>query len=272
MIARDGRELWFRDDAVLVRDEAGRPLYVQGVLFDITGLKLAERAVRIVSGRLLNLQEEERRRIARELHDTTAQNLTALTMNLSMLRSAVPQTNTLAVKALEECFRLTNQCVQEIRTFSYLLHPPVLEELGLARALHDYATGFQQRSGIKVELDLSLEGSALPKETEMTLFRVVQESLGNIHRHSGSRAAAIRMWRDGGEVWLEVQDAGKGIPAEQFEAIDKGRSHFGVGIAGMRERMQQLGGRLDIRSGPQGTTVQAIVPLGTQGSPAGTGV
>jgi len=269
LLARDGRTLWFRDDAVVVRDDAGHPLYVQGVLLDITGLKLAEKAVRAVSGRLLSLQEAERRRIARELHDTTAQNLTALTMNLSVLKSAVPQTNSAGAKALDECFRLTNQCVEEIRTFSYLLHPPVLEELGLARALHDYAAGFQQRSGIKVELDLSVDGGALPKEAEMTLFRVVQESLGNIHRHSGSRKAAIRMWREGREVWLEVQDAGHGIPPEQLQAIETGAARFGVGIAGMRERMQQLGGRLAIRSGAQGTTVQAIVPVGANDPQAG---
>ncbi len=261
LMTRGGQELWFRDDAVAVRDASGQPLYMQGVLFEITGLKLAETAVRAVSARLLNSQEEEQRRIARELHDTTGQNLTAIGMNLNVLKAAVPQTNTLAAQALAECLRLTSQSIREIRTFSYLLHPPVLDELGLARALYDYAVGFQQRSGIKVELDLGTDAGSLPGEIELTLFRVVQESLGNVHRHSGSRTASIRMWRDGREVWLEIQDSGKGLPAELLKAEPAGEPRVGVGLAGMSERMKQLGGRLNIRSGPEGTTIQAIAPV-----------
>ncbi len=237
---------------------------IRGILgfnIDITARKRAESALSAISGRLLKLQEEERRHLARELHDTTGQNLTAMNMHLSALKAAIAPTNGMATKALEECCRLTHQCVQEIRTFSYLLHPPVLDELGLGRALHDYAVGFQRRSGIKVELDLPTDADSLPREIEAALFRVVQESLGNIHRHSRSPTAAIRLWRDDGEIWLEVADAGRGIPPEVLQAAGAPDAQVGVGIAGMRERMSQLGGRLNIHSGRSGTTIQAVVPV-----------
>ncbi len=262
VVTRDGRVLWVRDDSVVVRDGLGQPLYLQGIMLDITEVKLAETAVRAVSGRLLSLQEEERRRIARDLHDTTGQNLTAMIMHLTALKAAVPPTNLPGTKALEESLRLTRQCVQEIRLYSYLLHPPVLEELGLARAILEYAAGFQQRSGIKVELDLGTDAEKTPPDVAMALFRVVQEALGNIHRHSGSRTAAIRLWHDKSELWLEIADAGHGIPPEVLQAAGTPNGQLGVGLAGMRERMRHLGGRLEIHSGERGTTLQAIVPLG----------
>ena len=160
-----------------------------------------------------------------------------------------------------DCLANTDQCCEEIRTLSYVLHPPQLDELGLAGAVRDFAEGFARRSGLKLELDLPAETAPrLPREIEMALFRVLQESLGNVHRHSGSKTANVRLQRSAVEVRLEVQDSGRGLnPTSQTTGL-------GVGIAGMQERMKQVGGWLELDSKTTGTTVRAVVPLGTKKS------
>lgn len=219
---------------------------------DITERKQAEAALRMLSGRLLTLEDDERRRLARELHDTTAQSLAALCMNLSVVREATDTLNPRARAALDESVTLAKESLHEIRTVSYLLHPPGLDELGLASALSGYIGGFIQRSGIRVEVDVPPDLGRLPQAVETTVFRLVQECLTNIHRHSGSSTARVRLVRKPSNLVLEVEDAGRGI---------RGNAPSGVGIASMRERVQQLDGWLEIASNPGGTTVRATIPL-----------
>jgi len=200
----------------------------------------------------LTLEDDERRRLARELHDTTAQSLAALCMNLSVVREATDTLNPRARAALDESVTLAKESLHEIRTVSYLLHPPGLDELGLASALSGYIGGFIQRSGIRVEVDVPPDLGRLPQAVETTVFRLVQECLTNIHRHSGSSTARVRLVRKPSNLVLEVEDAGRGI---------RGNAPSGVGIASMRERVQQLDGWLEIASNPGGTTVRATIPL-----------
>ena len=218
---------------------------------DITERKEAEEALRTLSGRLLRLEDEERRRLARELHDTTAQLLASLSMNLSVVSESGEALNPRARAAMAESITLADQCLREIRTVSYLLHPPELDELGLESALSRYIDGFIQRSGIRVEFEVSPDLGRLPQAVETTLFRIVQECLTNIHRHSGSTTARIRLIRGVSSLVLEVEDAGHGI----------GDAPSGVGIASMRERVQQLNGQFEIASYPDGTTVKAMILL-----------
>jgi two-component system NarL family sensor kinase len=162
-------------------------------------------------------------------------------------------------QAIVESLALAERSSHEIRTLSYLLHPPLLDELGLMSALRSYTTGFTQRSGIQVELKTDDIGR-LPRDIEITLFRIVQEALTNVHRHSGSQRAEIRVIRDPREVHLHVSDDGRGVPPEKLDLISEGAS-VGVGIAGMRERARQLGGHLKVGSSTGGTTITAILPL-----------
>ncbi len=223
-----------------------------GFVRDITPRKAAEEALHKLSGRLLRLQDEERRRLARELHDSTAQLLVGLSINLSLVRESAGALEPRAQRALAESRTLLDRCLRDLRTVSYLLHPPELDELGLESALASYADGFAQRSGIQVDLDVAPDLGRLPQEAETALFRIVQEALSNIHRHSGSGTASIRLAREPSEVTLKVSDRGRGICADAVP---------GVGIASMRERAQQLGGRLDVVSPNGGTTVRAVIPL-----------
>ena len=213
----------------------------------------------------MRLEDEERRRLARELHDTTAQELAAISMNLAVLKARAPELTAGAQEILAETAALTDRCAREIRTMSYLLHPPAIEALGLAGAGRDYADGFARRSGIRVDLQISGDLGRLPAATELALFRVLQESLANIHRHSGSRTASIRLERTTGRVRLEVRDKGRGMNwVEGISAEGSPASGLGVGILGMRERMRHLGGQLQIESDAQGTCVVAIAPLEAQ--------
>lgn len=258
-----------RKDGSLIDTEATlQPLAVQGqslwlaTLHDITEIRQAERALRELSGRLLQLQDEERRHIARELHDHTAQWLAALSMNLSALETPDSGLRPQSRQVLLESQKLLQQCLTEVRTLSYLLHPPLLEELGLSGAIEEYAAGFSKRSGIQVHVQALPDLSSLPRETGLALFRVLQECLANIHRHSGSAYAYIRLMQNELEIKLEVCDTGHGMAASaatDSAAGGLGRS-FGVGITGMRERLRQLGGSLEIDSSNQGTTVRARVP------------
>ncbi|MBI3867555.1 MAG: PAS domain S-box protein [Verrucomicrobia bacterium] len=217
---------------------------------DITERKRAEDERRRLLTQLLESEDEERRRIARELHDTTAQHLAAIQMNLSRLRQDAP-TGT-GARLIADSYALAEQSVREIRTLTYLLHPPLLDELGLAGALTDYATGFSKRSGIRVDVDAEGYRERLPRGQELALFRVAQESLTNLRHHSGSATASIRLESDAEEVRLEVQDSGRGLPLDAAE---------GVGLRGMKERLRQIGGELEIESDAEGTTVLASVPV-----------
>ena len=257
--SKDRRIVWVRNSVSLVRDSEGTPLHMIVLVQDITDSKQAEESLRQLSGRLLQAQDEERRRLARELHDGTAQSIAALGMNLSGVRESLAGLDARAQSMLHDSMELADQCIRELRTFSYLLHPPMLDDRGLAPALAGYAEGFADRSGIAVKLELTPDLGRLPKEVELMLFRVVQESLTNIHRHSGSRTATIRLARYPQDVVLEVRDQGQGIANVDRDGAPDVR--IGVGIAGMRERVRQIGGRLQIRSRPGGTDVEVVVPL-----------
>jgi PAS domain S-box-containing protein len=260
IVARDGRRVALEVSTRLLYED-GRPVGVQGIARDVTERKRAEKTLRELSGRLLRLRDAERRRIARELHDSTAQSLAALAMNLARVQEAGAALDATATRALAESLELAASCSREIRTLSYLLHPPLLDELGLAAALRWYADGFAQRSGIEVELEVAPELGRLHQEVELALFRVVQESLTNIHRHSGSSRASIHVLAAASEVVLRIVDEGRGLPVEAGAEPEAGLAGVGVGIAGMRERVHQLGGRIEIRSGREGTTVEAALPF-----------
>lgn len=225
---------------------------VYAMYLDIIKRKEAEAALRKLSGRLLKLEDQERRRLARELHDTTAQMLAALSMNLSVVSESADVLSPRAQAAMAEAVTLADRSLRELRTVSYLLHPRELDDLGLEYAVSRYVNGFTQRSGIRVEVEVSPNLGRLPQDAETAVFRVVQECLTNIHRHSGSSTARLRLTRGPSDVVLEVEDAGHGI---------RGEAPSGVGIASMRERVQQLNGRLEIASQPGRTTVKATIPL-----------
>ncbi len=228
---------------------------------DLTEQKRAEQALRHLTARVLELQDEERRRLARELHDTTAQELAALTMNLSLLQRVDPNQREKIQRTVAESLALAERAAQEIRTLSYLLHPPVLDEMGLPVAIREFAAGFARRSGIEVDVQAVSEVGRLPQEIELHLFRIVQESLGNIHRHSGSGTARICLARGKNAITLDIRDTGRGISAEKISQITGLGSGLGVGVPGMRERLHALGGQLEIESGPGGTLVRATAPL-----------
>jgi PAS domain S-box-containing protein len=219
---------------------------------EITERKQVEEAVRELSGRVMRVQDEERRHLARELHDGATQNLVAVSLALNNIRRLLNQNNG-AGKIIQDCLDILERSTNELRTISYLLHPPMLEEFGLARTLSSYVDGFSKRSGIAVTLDMQPELERLDPEIELTLFRIVQEALANIHRHSGSPTAAIALACEDHHVNLEIRDRGKGIPS-----ID---GNTGVGIAGMRERVRLLHGRLEIQTGSSGTCISIVLPL-----------
>jgi len=220
-----------------------------------------EEELRQLSARLLRLQDDERRRLARELHDATGQILATLALKIGAARRSLGADNQKVLDSLSESSALVKQCSDDLRTLSYLLHPPLIDEEGLASALRWYAQGFAKRSGIRIELDLSSELGRLPQDVETTLFRTVQEALTNVHLHSGSPVAWIRVAHTPSEIALEIRDQGRGIPPEVLKALPTGVSNLGVGIAGMRERVRQLGGRVEIDSGNWGTKVRAVVSL-----------
>lgn len=232
---------------------------VTSAIRDITERKQAEESLRLLSGRLLHLQDQERRRIARELHDSAGQILTALGMNLSLVQSQNGDIAPRAGKAIQESISLVQELSRELRTISHLLHPPLLDEVGLASALRSYLDGFTERSKIRVDLEIPEDLGRLPQDLETAIFRIVQECLTNIHRHSESPVARIRINRCDSEISLEVEDRGKGIPPEKREALNSGGTP-GVGIRGMRERLRQLGGSLEINSTDRGTIVVARLP------------
>ena len=258
---KDGMAAWGQLTVSLVRGHDGEPKYAIGMLEDISERKRAEEALRELSARLLRLQDKERRRIARELHDSTAQSLAALAMNLSVVKDAASNLSPRARACLSESLELAEQCSREIRTLSYLLHPPLLDEVGLVSALRWFVDGYTQRTGIQVDLEMPPNFTRLPEDIELALYRIVQEGLTNIHLHSGSKRAHVGLKCRPDQAVLTVADEGRGIPRVVTE---KGRRHgakLGVGIPGMRERIRQVGGQLEIITGNSGTTLTAIVPL-----------
>jgi signal transduction histidine kinase len=227
-------------------------------------LRQQRNELRTLANRLMHAQDDERRRIATMLHETTAQDLAALKMLLGRLNRTAGHLNDGERNALIESISLAEQAMTEIRTVSYLLHPPFLDEGGLLSALRWYAGGFAERSGIRLSLDLPERFERLPLDTETVLFRIVQESLINIHRHARSETARIRLRRDAAMLVLEIEDQGQGIPYALLKRITSGGG--GVGIAGMSERIEQLGGRLQVVScdqGTTGTTVRVWLPAAT---------
>lgn len=215
-------------------------------------------AHRRLSERLLQTQDEERRRIARELHDGIGQHLAAIEMSLAGALDSSQELPTSAKNVLSDCLALVRQCSQETRTMSQLLHPPLLEVVGLAAAVRDYVKGFSRRSGMTVELGVPEVLPRMEPEVETAALRVVQESLMNVYRHSGSSQAVVRVQLDTGNLAVEVQDFGCGIPAEVLDGRGDGDAQPGVGLRGMRCRVEQLGGSLKIRSDGEGTIVRAV--------------
>lgn len=261
-VRKDGSR--FRANVVLtaVRDHGGNLRGFAEVTRDVTEWKRIEDAMRGLSARVLRLRDEEGRRIARELHDSTSQNLAALAMNLSVIEE---HSNLLqdgrASKALASSLELAKKAAEEVRNLSHLLHPPELDAVGLAAAVRWYAIRFSERSGIAVEVDLKDDLGRLSQEVELALFRVVQEGLSNVQRHSGSSVATVRISRLANQVTVEIEDEGRGVSNEALQGGGDGAVMVGIGIAGMRERLRQLAGSLDIASRHPGTSLKATVPL-----------
>lgn len=253
-----GRRAWFQLRATSF-EESGRHIVIAQE--DVTDITRAEAELNELAGRLLRVQDEERRRIARDLHDTTTQNLVAALMHLDFVRPP-PRGREPTAGAIEEVRALIDRSVQELRTLSYLLHPPLLEELGLASALKWFIRGFEKRSGIAVDFSSHGDGRRPQTDVESALFRVVQEALTNVHRHSGSLTAEVRLIHEPRAIVLDIADRGSGIDAGQRSIDAAGPESLGVGISGMRVRLRRLGGTLDIASTASGTRIRARVPIG----------
>lgn len=256
----DGAGWWLKSFFPIAR-ENDQVTQIGAIVQDITMQKRAEYSVRSLSGRLLQVRDEERRRLARDLHDSLGQMLTALKMNLSYLSRDTSTLDARGSTAICESVELVDVALKEVRTLSHLLHPPMLDEVGLVPAIRWYANGFAQRSGIQVELDLPASLGRLSTEFETAVFRVVQESLTNVHRHSASPTAAVRLQTEEGNLHLFVIDQGCGVPPEKLTETRDGPGTVGVGLLGMRARLRQLNGKLEITSTGHGTHIHATIPL-----------
>src|SRR5579862_1148860 len=216
-------------------------------------LQESERSLRKLSGHLLRMQDEERRRLGRELHDSVGQYLAALKMGLEAMHDN-------SNSQVQECVQMVDQCMKEVRTISYLLYPPMLEEVGLRSAIPWYIEGFSKRSGIQVACDIDPKVGRFSRDAELAIFRILQESLTNVHRHSESATAQVFLGLDDGTVYLEVSDQGKGISPAALEPGSDSSNTLGVGLRGMLERVHQLGGSMELSSNERGTTVRATLP------------
>jgi signal transduction histidine kinase len=225
---------------------------------EVTERKRAEEQLRQLSVRLMTLQDEERRHIARDLHDTTGQTLAAMKMTTALIQRTAAGSE--MQRLLDDLNALTDQAVQEIRTTSYLLHPPLLDEAGIASAVQWFVEGFSKRSGIQVNCEIAENLQRPPRNHELVLFRVLQESLTNVHRHSGASAATVRLNLAAAHFALEIADNGTGIPEDSLKRFHEDGHGTGVGLVGMRERVNELNGWFDIRSGPTGTSVSVSLP------------
>jgi signal transduction histidine kinase len=227
------------------------------LMSQVTARTRAEMSQRALSARLLTLQDEERRKFARELHDSVGQHLAAMKMGISMLQSKLPGDT-----IVKDCIKLLDDSISETRTISHLLHPPLLDEAGLNSASRWFVEGFGKRSGIETNLDMRDGADRLPESIELVLFRVLQESLTNVHRHSGAKRADVSLNTVGNSVVLRIKDYGKGMPAQVLQNLRESGAGQGVGLAGMTERIHEIGGRLEINSGASGTEIVARVPSG----------
>ena len=260
-VRKDGSRFWAKEVVAALSSDGSVKGYLK-VLRDDSRRKESEEVVCELSGRLLQLRDEERARLGRELHDSTAQTLGALSINLALLKEYLKSSASPAVaQVLSEITDLTQQASREIRNVAYLLRPPMLEEAGLRRALARLVDGFVERTKIQVSLEIEPGLGRLPKNIELAFFRVVQESLTNVYRHSGSPTARVRLSLTSRGITLEVSDDGKGLQANTRSREEALSPTPGVGISGMRERMRQLGGTLDVGSGNPGVTVRALIPL-----------
>jgi signal transduction histidine kinase len=232
-------------------------------------LQTQNQEVRTLSARLLCAQDQERRRIARELHDSLGQRLILLTFDLSKLRAMANQVNSTFAEAISRALSDLKSVGTELRTISYLLHPPLLDDLGLLSALRCYVEGFQKRSNISVRLQLPNEMRRLPRSLETTIFRIAQECLANVFRHSGSPTASMELrCLPGGGVSLVVSDKGRGMPPQRLRQIGNGTSS-GVGLRGIEERVQLFGGYMEIISGHPGTVIRTVIPSVSESAFAG---
>lgn len=254
---RDGSQITVASRWTTLRGSDGKRVAWLEINTDITRRKNAENAARKLSGRILTLQDDERRKIARGLHDSLGQYLAALKMSLSLLSS----NNGNHDEIVSECSNIVDNCLSETRTISHLLHPPLLDEAGLQSAIQWYIEGFSQRSGIKVTVDLPTKLDRFDSEIETTLFRAVQEGLTNVHRHSYASQATIRVVVDSKYIRLEVSDNGKGMRKDRLRNVLESGGEAGVGLAGMRERVRDLGGSLSIKSDKTGTTLGILIPV-----------
>jgi PAS domain S-box-containing protein len=282
-LRKDGSRFWASVIITAIRNDAGRLIGFGKVTRDFTErlqasealrkeiaeraeaqkkLRESEKSLRQLSLRLLQTQDEERRRIGRELHDSVGQYLVGLKMKVDSLKSAAERNHRVDTNQLKECSQLTEEAIKEVRTISYLLYPPMLEELGLKSAIPWYLDGFTMRSGIKTTFEVSPDFDRIPGDLELALFRVLQECLTNVHRHSGSPKATVRLLTENQAAILQVIDEGNGTQSKNWEDLGQDRTGaFGVGLRGMNERVRQLGGDLHISSSQRGTTVTATVPV-----------
>lgn len=229
-------------------------------------LRKSESALRELSGQLLRMQDEERRHLGRELHDTVGQYLASLKMRLDLMSGDV---DSIAAQQLNDCIGLVDQTISEVRTMSYLLYPPMLEEMGLETAIPWYLDGFAKRSGIQTTSDIPSGLGRLSRDVELAFFRVIQESLTNVLRHSASATAHVRLAVQDGIARVEVQDQGRGIPDIVLNSAGDATGTLGVGLRGMSERMRQLGGKLAMLSNDSGSTIIATVGCESSGSRLG---
>jgi len=222
-------------------------------------LQRAEEDLRALSARLLQTQDEERRHIARELHDSAGQTLALLGMHLALIARKAENTLPEVSRETKNAAELLQQLKKEIRTTSYLLHPPLLDEIGLSSAVDWYIEGLKERSGLDIRFLIANDFGRVPRNTELVIFRLIQESLTNIHRHSGATKASICVARSNGLVSVEVTDNGKGMPREKLLEVQSGG--HGVGLRGMRERVRQFRGEMRIESDSSGTRILVTLPL-----------
>ncbi len=284
-IRKDGSKFWATVVITAMKDDAGNHIGFSKVTKDNTERMLvlkslrdsrqelhdSEDSLRRLSLHLLRTQDEERRRIGRDLHNSLGQTLSVLKMKLDSLAGSIGLNSTDSRNQnIAACSNLTEDCIKEVRTIAYLLYPPMLEEMGLKSAISWYLDGFSKRSGIHTTFEIASDFDRLPRHVETAIFRVLQESLTNVHRHSGSEVARVRLFNKSGATVLEIIDEGKGMPAP-FSGESKQDNLYvlGVGLRGMEERMRQLGGALELFSSPRGTTVVASVPLELSSTAAG---
>ncbi|MGA9883618.1 MAG: ATP-binding protein [Candidatus Acidiferrales bacterium] len=258
--APDGRVRVHLAHTVPLVDARGKVAKAMGVIQDVTEHAVSHRELRRLSQQLMCEQDNQRRHLARELHESAGQSLAALKMTLGRVREALPERAELAASLLESAALLADGAVREVRTVSYLLHPPMLDDAGLGPALHWYATGFTERSGIRATLEIQEPFPRYTQEIETTVFRVVQEALTNVHRYSGSATAEIRVLQENSHLRVEIRDRGCGIPPSA-DPLHR-RTELGVGISGMRERVEQLDGIFEFDSAPgDGSTVRVLLPV-----------